>query len=160
MSLSNTLKHGHQTNALRIQRAVVSCPAEPARTDCGKWNAPEIFCFPCAGDGFLAAGLRIAPNGMAAAFPGLERSHVAEDDRAMPGVSCQPPEFVRGHACVAGNAAHCVRVYRICPRNNQPRFTIGHDDMAALPDDAIAEFLKYANGVLMSDTWKFRHIKP
>ena len=73
---------------------------------------------------------------------------------------CQPPELVRGHACVAGNASHRVRVYRICPRNNQPRFTVGHDDMPALPDDAVAELFKHANGVLMPDPGKFRHIKP
>ena len=72
----------------------------------------------------------------------------------------QPTEFVRGQARVAGNAAHGVWVDRIGPWNNQPRFAVGHDKMPALPDDSIAEFFKYANGVLMPDTGKFRHIRP
>ena len=53
--------------------------------------------------------------------------------------SSQLPEFVRGQAGIAGNAAHGVRVYRICPGDYEPRLTIGHDDMPALPDDAIVE---------------------
>jgi hypothetical protein len=32
--------------------------------------------------------------------------------------------------------------------------------MPALPDDAIVELLKYADGVLVPDAGKFRHIKP
>ena len=45
--------------------------------------------FVVPGNGFLAARLRVAPNGMAAAFTQRHAPPVPEDDRARPGVSCQ-----------------------------------------------------------------------
>ena len=65
----------------------------------------------------------------------------------------QPPEFRRGHSSVTGDASHGVRINRICPWNNQTNFTVGHHNVAALPDDAPAQFFKSPNGVLMANPW-------
>ena len=52
---------------------------------------------------------------------------------------------------VFGDAAHRHRIDRGVARDDEAGLTIRHDDVAALPGDAVAESLEDADGVALAD---------
>ena len=50
-----------------------------------------------------------------------------------------------------GDGTHCQRVDWVMPWDYQPLFAVGHDQMPALPGHMVAEFLKYALGLTLTD---------
>ena len=60
--------------------------------------------------------------------------------------SKQRAELIGSQARVFGDANHCHRIDRSVARDDEACLTIRHDNVAALPGDAVAESLEDADG--------------
>ena len=73
------------------------------------------------------------------------------DLRRRGGRSKQRAELIGSQARVFGDATHCHRIDRSVARDDEACLTIRHDNVAALPGDAVAESLEDADGGPFSD---------
>ena len=74
-----------------------------------------------------------------------------EPVRRRGGRSKQRAELIGGEARVFGDATHRQRVDRMVARDDETGLAVRHDDVAALPGDAVAESLEDADGVALAD---------
>ncbi|HEX9785473.1 MAG TPA: hypothetical protein VGA56_22410, partial [Opitutaceae bacterium] len=65
--------------------------------------------------------------------------------------SKERPELIRRQAGVACDGAHCDRVDRVVPGNDQTDFAVAHNDVTRLSGNPVSELLEHTDGILLAD---------
>ena len=69
-------------------------------------------------------------------------------------------ELFDGQTRVARDAAHSESVDRVVPRNSHDTYTVRHNDMFALANDAEVGLLQRPHSIEVIDAGDLRHVTP